>query len=225
MRTPATIVLGAVLAAAAGSPGCGSSQQGNGGCPPGEDLCVSYCQHAFSTACVWPSDFLSCVNSCKAAVAAMPADCMDAWSAALTCGSCAAIQCARRTCTPDGTACVEESSKVVGCEAESAAAEACAGACLAEPVTSFSGGGSLGGGSQSTEITTSRCACPATLQPGAGAGASCGTAGDCAQVCCACATGHGRFLVRSCTNGQCQGDLDACAAASGDFLVTGFCDG
>jgi hypothetical protein len=225
MRTRATIVLGAVLAAAAGSPGCGSSPKGNGGCPPGEDLCVSYCQHAFSTTCSWPTDFLGCVNSCKTTVAAFPTACMDAWAAALRCGSCAAIQCARRTCTPDGSACVEEGSKVVGCDAESAAFEACAGACLAEPITSSSGGGSSDGGSQSRDITTSRCACPATLEPGAAAGASCVTAGDCAQVCCACPTGAGRFVVRSCVNRQCQGDLDACAAASEDFLVASFCGG
>jgi len=233
MRTPASFRiafgriafgLGAILAAAAGSSGCGSNK-GNGGCPPGEDLCGSYCQHLFSSACTWPTDFLACANSCRAAAAMVPADCMDAWSAALSCGSCAAIQCAHRTCIDNGSVCVDQSSMVLGCDAEATAFQACAGACLASPVTSSSGGGSPDGGSQSNEITTSRCACPATLGPGAPAGAACVTASDCAQICCGCATGHGKFVVRSCVNGQCLGDPDACAAATGDFLVASFCEG
>jgi hypothetical protein len=217
------IFVSACAALLAGSAGCGS-KKGNG-CPPGADVCASYCQHLFSTVCAWQTTLLSCINTCHASMTSTPPDCVDAWEGALACGSCANVQCAQRTCTNGGTVCVQEESKIVGCDDENAAYRACAGACLKDPVSSFSGGSSFDGGTQSTEVVTSRCACPATLGPGAPAGTSCVTSGDCAQVCCACGTGHGKFLIRTCVNGQCLGDPDACASLANDFLVASFCAG
>ncbi|HXU00412.1 MAG TPA: hypothetical protein VN903_05440 [Polyangia bacterium] len=212
----------------AGLAGCGPSATGSAnGCPPGDDLCVSYCRHLFATACTWPTDFLTCVNQCHASMApqTLPPECLDAWKAALTCGSCAMVQCAQRMCIDNGSVCIDEDSKVVGCDAESAAFRACGGACVAAPFNASTGGGSSDGRFRTSEIVTSACACPATLEPGGAPGTTCTSGQDCAQICCACAAGHGRFLIRTCQNGQCLGEAETCADGNTQPTLTTFCQG
>jgi hypothetical protein len=221
------IGFGVLLLVAAGADAavCSNSGTRPGGCPPGWDLCSSYCQHLAAARCGWPAGFgTTCYNQCQAAALQVPQECADAWNAALTCGTCATIQCGGQQCIdePGGSVCIDQASTVTGCDAESAAFRSCAGSCLQSPVSFGAGGGSLDGGTRSVEATTSRCACPATLEPGAAAGAPCTTSGDCAQVCCACATGHGRYVIRTCENGRCVGAPDICAP---DPFLASFCDG
>ena len=92
-----------LLVAVALSQACGSGNKVSG-CPPGPDLCVSYCAHVFSTPCDWPQGAaITCVNECHSAAASLvPADCVALWEAVLTCGSCATVTCARQMCIEPG---------------------------------------------------------------------------------------------------------------------------
>jgi hypothetical protein len=218
-----------LLVAVALSQACGSGNKVSG-CAPGPDLCASYCAHVFSTPCEWPPGAaITCVSECHAAAASLvPTECMALWEAALTCGSCATVTCAHQTCIDQGQSrvCIDEPESINGCDQESIAWRTCGGSCLQRPSSWNEGGGSSTGGSFSRAVVTSRCACPGTLEPGGAAGAACTSDTDCAQICCACATGHGRYLVRTCQSGRCLGEPEICADANatGSSLAS-FCQG
>ena len=218
-----------LLVVVAVSQACGSGNKVSG-CPPGPDLCVSYCAHVFSTPCDWPQGAaITCVNECHSAAASLvPADCMALWEAVLTCGSCATVTCARQMCIEQGGSrvCIDEPESINGCDQESIAWRTCGGSCLQSPSSWNEGGGSATGGSFLRGVVTSACTCPGALEPGGAAGAACTSDTDCAQICCACATGHGRYLVRTCQNGRCLGEPEICADANatGSSLAS-FCQG
>ena len=147
-----------LLAAVAASQACGGSGNNISGCPPGPDLCVSYCAHVFGTPCEWPQGAaVTCVNECHSAAASLvPADCMALWEAVLTCGSCATVTCAQQTCIEQGgRVCIDEPESINGCDQESIAWRTCGGSCLKSPSSWNEGGGSAPGGSFSRAVVTS----------------------------------------------------------------------
>jgi hypothetical protein len=217
-----------LLAAVAVSQACGGSGNSISVCPPGPDLCASYCANVLGAPCDWPAGAaLSCLNECRSAASSLPADCMAAWEAALTCGSCATVTCPQQTCIDQGQGriCIDQPEVINGCDQESIAFRSCGGSCLQSPA-SWNEGGASAAGSFSRAVVTSRCACPAALEAGGAPGAACTSEMDCAEICCACATGHGRYRVRTCQNGRCLGEPEICADADGTgSSLASFCQG
>jgi hypothetical protein len=77
--------------------------------------------------------------------------------------------------------------------------------------------GSVGSGGVSGEDQflheTAKCSCGDLLLPGKAGGEPCQSPGECAQLCCECPTGPGRFLVQRCSQSVCVGAPDACSIA------------
>jgi hypothetical protein len=171
--------------------------------------CSGYCNHLVGAGCNFPQTpgelITLCVDDCTSQRDLVPADCMVAWTNLMACAACSTVQCPQRSCSPDGTICIEEGIKVLGCDVVQAEFDACAGACLK---SSLNAGGS--GPEGSFEVMTTGCVCPATLRPGKAAGEACTSSSECAEICCGCSNSHGRFVVRACKNGQCLGDPGIC---------------
>ncbi len=204
--------------------GCGPSTLG-GRCGGDPDACVAYCAHVVAAGCELPMNAMQvCVDSCHQDAMSVPGDCMNAWTTALGCASCATVQCPTRTCLDGGGVCIQEGGKILGCDSESAAFRVCGGSCLLSSVDVVGGGSA---GATSYDLRTSRCACPSTLASGGGAGTACATSADCAETCCACGTGQGRYVLRVCENGQCLGAPDVCSpdAIPGSTTIGSFCAG
>jgi hypothetical protein len=219
--------IGFVFALAAAAVGCGSSPGPRGDATADGQLCslpsncIGYCDHLVARGCDFPqtqSQLISlCTDECLRQHALVPADCMVAWSNLMSCAVCATVQCPQQTCTPDRTVCIDEGIQVVGCETAQSEFDACAGACLKDSLVE---GGSFSDGSY--EVTTSSCVCPATLRAGKAAGEPCASETECAEVCCGCSNSRGKFVVRACKNGVCQGDPDVCTEMIG-FSQLGAC--
>jgi hypothetical protein len=183
--------------------------------------CAGYCNHLVAKGCDFPQTPIEltmlCTDECSRQHDLVPADCMVAWTNVMACAACASVQCPRKTCTPDGTVCIDEGIKVVGCETAQSEFEACSGACLKDSLVE---GGSFSEGSY--ELTTSGCVCPATLRAGKAAGEPCTSESECAEVCCGCSNSRGKFVVRACKNGVCLGDPGICTEMIG-FSQFGAC--
>jgi hypothetical protein len=188
--------------------------------------CSAFCRNVIAQNCSDPDAVLHDQAACEAACAKpfprVPADCDCTLKNYLECAAAARIQCPRRRCNDSGV-CVDESMKVLGCEAEDKAFDACAGACLHEGNTN--GGGSAGsdaGPGTSYEYISTGCVCP-PLATGLAPGSSCTSARDCAQFCCDCASDRGKFVGQLCLEGRCVGAAEGCVPSTS--RTSGMCRG
>jgi hypothetical protein len=210
----------ALLSACGSSPGPRTDGGADGQLCSLPPTCSGYCNRVGAAACDWKGYTQSqvlqfCLQDCTSAEALIPADCLGLWSQRLACAACSGIQCPRQTCTSDGTVCIDQGLQVVGCDIEERQFQACAGICLRDGITA--GGGGTDG---SFEITSSGCACPASLQSGKAAGEACNSSSECAEICCGCSNNsHGRNVIRACKNGQCLGDPGICTESIGGFQL------
>jgi hypothetical protein len=211
----------AVLSACGGSLGPGSDggtgNDGGGADAPiclADPTCAAYCDHLINAGCNWKITLSElrgrCIDDCARELNLIPVDCVSAWANAYACASCGMIQCPQRTCVQDGSVCVEEGLKVLGCDQAGSEYRACAGACIASSLTE---GASLSEGS--FETTTTGCVCPAALRAGKAAGEACTSSSECAEVCCGCSNSRGRFVIRACKSGRCLGDPGICTDSIG----------
>jgi len=207
---------GSVAGGSGGSAAGGSATGGGaGGACVANSTCDGYCAH-LETVCAGLEAV--CVADCAETDGYVPADCQAGFESYVACASCATIECPGQVC--NNGVCIDQPLKVSGCDAELAAFQACAGACLSHPIVE--GGGNANG---SFAYTTSRCECPASTKPGKPAGQGCGFSDECAEVCCNCPTGHGNYLVQACTQGTCPDAASACSSALSNPFIADFCPG